>query len=315
MSKQGYIQRYLLIIRLIRNNRYISLPELIRKVEDGLVYFDDTEDIGVSRRTILRDLKEIRSGLGISIEYSKAENGYYIPEDEDQISDIERILEQYDLVTSLHAREELSSFVFPERRKPRGTEHLSPLIHAIKRSLVVEFTYVKFNNSVSRTRSVMPYALKEGRGRWYLLAIEIGENVRHAGEIKSWGLDRIKDLTVTKNRFMRNPAVDPEKEFKDVVGVYSNNDLPVEEVILSFSPKGGRYNEAFPLHESQETLVDDGKEFRIRLKVKITYDFKQELLSQSDDLVVIAPEHLRKELCKVYKKALKRNRESDTKTE
>ena len=40
MSKQGYIQRYLLIIRLIRNNRYISLPELIREVDDGLVYFD-----------------------------------------------------------------------------------------------------------------------------------------------------------------------------------------------------------------------------------------------------------------------------------
>ena len=226
MSKQGYIQRYLLIIRLIRNNRYISLPELIREVEDGLVYFDDTEDIGISRRTILRDLKEIRSVMGISIEYSRSENGYYIPDDEDQISDIERILEQYDLITSLHAREELSSIVFPERRKPRGTEFLTPLIHAIKRSLIVEFTYVKFNNYVSRSRSVMPYALKEGRGRWYLLAIEIGENVRHAGEIKSWGLDRIRDLNVTNNRFIRNPAIDPEKEFRDVVGVYSNNDLP-----------------------------------------------------------------------------------------
>ena len=45
MSKLGYIQRYMLIIRLIRNNRYISLPELIRKVEDGLVYFDDTEEL------------------------------------------------------------------------------------------------------------------------------------------------------------------------------------------------------------------------------------------------------------------------------
>ena len=63
--------------------------------------------------------------MGISIEYSRSENGYYIPDDEDQISDIERILEQYDLITSLHAREELSSIVFPERRKPRGTEHLS----------------------------------------------------------------------------------------------------------------------------------------------------------------------------------------------
>ena len=138
MSKQGYIQRYLLIIRMIRNNRYISLLELIRKVEDGLAYYEDTEDVGISRRTILRDLKEIRSGMGISIEYSRTENGYYIPEDEDQVSDIERILEQYDLITSLHAREELSSIVFPERRKPRGTEHLSPLIHAIKRSLIVE---------------------------------------------------------------------------------------------------------------------------------------------------------------------------------
>ena len=112
MSKEGYFQRYMLIIRLIRNNRYISLSELIRKVEDGLAYFDETEDVGVSRRTILRDLNEIRSGMGISIEYSRTENGYYIPEDEDKMSDLERILEQYDLITSLRAREELSSFVF-----------------------------------------------------------------------------------------------------------------------------------------------------------------------------------------------------------
>ena len=307
MSKQGYIQRYLLIIRLVRNNRYIPLSELVRKVEDGLAYYDDTDDIGVSRRTILRDLREIRSGMNISIEYSRQEKGYYIPEDEDQISDIERILEQYDLVTSLHAREELASIVFPEKRKPRGTGFLSPLIHAIKRGLIVEFTYVKFNNSVSSFRRVMPYALKEGRGRWYLLAVEIGENVRHAGEIKSWGLDRIRDLIVTKERFTRNPAIDPEKEFKDVIGAYSKEELPVEEVILSFSPKAGRYNEAFPLHSSQETLVDNDEEFRIRLRIKITYDFKQELLSQSRDLVVIAPEHLRRELCEIYRKALERN--------
>ena len=311
MSKQGYIRRYLLIIRIIRNNRYISLQELIRKVDDGLAYYDDTGDVGVSRRTILRDLQEIRSGMNISIEYSRTEKGYYIPEDEDQFSDIERILEQYDLLTSLRAREELSAFVFPEKRKPRGTGNLSPLIHAIRRNLIVEFTYVKFNNSVSSFRSVMPYALKEGRGRWYLLAVEIGENVRHAGEIKSWGLDRIRDLIVTEKRFTRNPAIDPEKEFKEVIGAYSKEELPVEEVILSFSPKAGRYNEAFPLHSSQETLVDNDEEFRIRLRIKITYDFKQELLAQSDVLTVIAPEHLRQELCEVYRKALERNGISD----
>ena len=89
-------------------------------------------------------------------------------------------------------------------------------------------------------------------------------------------------------------------------GAYSSNSLSVEEVVLSFSPKSGRYNDAFPLHESQETLVDDGKEFRIRLRVKLTRDFIQELLSQSEDLVVISPKHLRKELRDIYRKAMKR---------
>lgn len=306
MSKEGYIQRYLLIIRLIRNNRFISLPELMRKVEDGLAYYNAGEGVGVSRRTIMRDLNEIRSGMNISIEYSRQEKGYYIPEDEYQIADIERILEQYDLIASLRAREELSSIVFPEKRKPRGTEHLNRLISAIKRSLIVEFYYVKFNNTISRLRQVMPYALKESRGRWYLLAVEIGENVRHAGEIKIWGLDRIHNLKVTDMRFSRDSSIDVEKEFKDVFGIYSGDILPVEEVILSFSPRSGRYNEAFPLHESQETLVDDDKEFRIRLHLKLTYDFKQELLSQINDLVVIAPEHLRKEICEICRKAQER---------
>lgn len=123
MSKQGYILRYLLIVRLIRNRRYISLPDLVREVEDGLAYYDDADEVGVSRRTILRDLKEIKSGMDISIEYSRRHKGYYIPEDEDRMSDIERILEQYDLITSLQAREELSQIVFAEKRKARGTEH------------------------------------------------------------------------------------------------------------------------------------------------------------------------------------------------
>ena len=52
MSKQGYIQRYLLIIRLIRNNRYISLPELIREVDDGLVYFDFCRKTGITLKNI-----------------------------------------------------------------------------------------------------------------------------------------------------------------------------------------------------------------------------------------------------------------------
>ena len=88
----------MLIIRLVRSRPYISLEELVREVECAMAYYDDEGTAGVSRRTVLRDIGDIRSGLGVSIEYSRSEGGYYIPEDEDRISDLERVLEQFQRV-------------------------------------------------------------------------------------------------------------------------------------------------------------------------------------------------------------------------
>ena len=308
MSKLGYIQRYIQIIRIVGSHPYIALNELVERVVDAMLQYDDTGSVGVSERTIKRDISDIRSGLGVSIDYSRSRNGYYIPEDEECLSDIAVVLDRLDLVTSLRARQELSSIIYTEKRKARGTEYLNPLIGAIKRHSVVEFTYVKFDGSEPRRRRVMPYALKEGQGRWYLLAVETPqvEAVTAPGEIKSWGLDRIRDLKLTDNHFIPDPDIDVEADFKDSFGVFSNRDVPVEEVILSFSPKEGRYCKAYPIHESQEVLIDNDKEFRIRLRLRITFAFRREILSRIDDVVVIAPARLRDEIKAVCSEALRR---------
>ena len=308
MSKLGYIQRYIQIIRIVGSHPYIALNELVERVVDAMLQYDDTGSVGVSERTIKRDISDIRSGLGVSIDYSRSRNGYYIPEDEECLSDIAVVLDRLDLVTSLRARQELSSIIYTEKRKARGTEYLNPLIGAIKRHSVVEFTYVKFDGSEPRRRRVMPYALKEGQGRWYLLAVETPqvEAVTAPGEIKSWGLDRIRDLKFTDNHFIPDPDIDVEADFKDSFGVFSNRDVPVEEVILSFSPKEGRYCKAYPIHESQEVLIDNDKEFRIRLRLRITFAFRREILSRIDDVVVIAPARLRDEIKAVCSEALRR---------
>lgn len=308
MSKLGYIQRYIQIIRIVGSHPYITLNELVERVEDAMLQYDDTGSVGVSERTIKRDISDIRSGLGVSIDYSRSRNGYYIPEDEECLSDIAVVLDRLDLVTSLRARQELSSIIYTEKRKARGTEYLNPLIGAIKRHSVVEFTYVKFDGSEPRRRRVMPYALKEGQGRWYQLAVETPqvEAVTAPGEIKSWGLDRIRDLKLTDNHFVPDPDIDVEADFKDSFGVFSNRDVPVEEVILSFSPKEGRYCKAYPIHESQEVLIDNDMEVRIRLRLRITFAFMREILSRIDDVVVIAPARLRDEIKAVCSEALRR---------
>ena len=302
MAKTGYIQRYLLIIRKVNKHRYISLNELMNEVEKEIAIYEDTDTVGFSKRTIQRDFDDIRNIFKIDIMYSKANNGYYISEDDK--ADIEKHLEYLDLLGTLNSG--LEKFVFPEKRKSKGTEYLYPLISAIKSSRIVEYRYRKFDNTVTKEkRIVQPYAIKEFKNRWYLLAIEIDGRLDERGQIKTWGLDRIENFYTTNKLFDKNTRIDIEFEFKNCFGIHSDEDKDVEEVILSFTSMSGKYNEALPLHDSQETLIDNEKEFRIKLKVKITYDFIMELLSQSEDLKVIAPKHLRERLIDIHQKAMK----------
>ena len=307
MAKIGYIQRYLLIIRQVKRNKFISLDELIDSVQNQIAYYDDTDSIGISKSTIRRDLREIRNSFYIEIKYSKANNGYYIPDEDNMSSDFEMILESLDLLGVLYADKKLPDFVFTEKRKSKGTEHLPLLVNAIKNSFITEFFYLKYDNTFSHIRKVEPYALKEFKGRWYLLAPEIDGKLEERGMIKTWGLDRIQNPKVTHKRFNKNPHIPIEKEFKNSFGIFSNKEKEVEEVILSFTPMGGKYNESFPLHDSQETLIDNEHEFRIRLRIKLTYDFIMELLSQSEKMRVIAPAHLRDALIDIHKKAIELN--------
>ena len=299
-SKTGFLQRYLIIIQQVRKNRYISINELIKKVRDSIAFYDN---VGVSESTVRRDLREIREKLYLDVKYSKAQNGYYIDEDEG-LSDIEMMLEPLNLLGAVYLDKKLPNFLFTEKRKPKGMENIPLLIHAIKNSLVTEFFYLKYDNTSQHTRKVEPYALKEFKDRWYLLAMEIDGRPEDRGCVKTWGLDRIKNLCVTNKKFWKDTKINIENDFAFSFGIYSDKDKEAEEVTLSFSPMGGKYNESFPLHESQETLIDNEFEFKIRLKVKLTYDFIMELLSQSENMKVIAPEHLKQKLIDIHKRAV-----------
>lgn len=301
MAKTAYIQRYLLIIRKIKNHPFISLNELIKEIENEISFLDFSDNVGLSKRTIQRDFKDILEIFKIDILYSKLNDGYYIEENEN--SNLERQLEYYDMVETFDMS--LDNCIFFEKRKSRGTEYLQPLLMAIKKSQIVEFRYRKFDNTVTKEiRTVEPYALKEFKNRWYLLAVEEGGRLEERGHIKTWGLDRIENFQPTSRFFNKNESLNVEDEFKNAFGIFSNEEKEVEEVILSFSPLIGKYNASLPLHSSQETLIDNDKEFRIKLNVKITEDFINELLSQSEDLQVISPIHLRDKLIEIHQKAI-----------
>lgn len=92
MSKMGWLHRYVLIVDLIRNNRYISLEDLIVRLQKSL---KDVDGAAISKRTVQRDMKDLDTNV-ISIKYSKTNKGYFIPQDE--VSELERMLKVFDML-------------------------------------------------------------------------------------------------------------------------------------------------------------------------------------------------------------------------
>lgn len=300
MSRIHHLIRNILIIYKIKNNKYINFNELTAYLEKEL-RFRDIYDTGLSRRTIQRDIQNIRTEFGIDIEYCRRNQGYYI-ENTSIRSDTERFLDSIDLFSSLNSETGIPDFVLAEKHRPMGTQHLYSLVYAIKNSFRISFLYRKFGSDEFSLRELEPYAVKECRGRWYLIG-----RTKGLIDLKTYGLDRIDNLVISDETFPKDNTIDVPEKFRYSYGIYSSDEYPVEDVILSFDARDGSYLKSLPLHHSQEVITDNKDEFVIRLRLKITLDFIMELMSRSWSLKVIEPLSLREQIHSICKSALERN--------
>jgi proteasome accessory factor B len=213
---------------------------------------------------------------------------------------LQRQLEAFDLFNSLNMAKDLQMNVFLEKRRPQGTEHLFGLLHAIKNRLQIKFTYHKFWEEEPTHREVYPYALKEFKNRWYLLAKE-----RYDTVVKTYGLDRIRDLEIITNTFQYPADYSAEEQFRYCFGIIAPNDLEPQEVILSFTHGQGKYIKSLPLHHTQKVLTDSKSELKISLRIFITFDFVMELLSYGDKIKILHPQSLANEIKQTHERAFK----------
>ncbi len=303
-KKVEYIMRWAFIYCKIESSKYITLDELIIAVRNKMEIFSTTF-VGISKRTIERDIQEIKA-MGLGIEYSKTKKGYYIPNDEKVDSEFACLRNHFKFLNSFNIKEHIPNFVLTESREPRGSRHIFSLIHAIENNLIVELDYRKFDNT-SKRRKLKSYGLKEFKGRWYLLAQEIEGKLEERGLIKTWGLDRCFDINITSLKFRPDANLDIKKIFKDCYGIYSNLEEQAEDVILSFTPEIGRFVKADPWHESQEVILENEVEIRIKLHVVISHDFIEQALSLCENMKVISPKSLREKIVQILRKSIEIN--------
>jgi len=295
MSTRATLIRHNLIINKLRRrsasfkeiDAYLTQQEELQKYK-----------LRVDKRTFRRDIIDILSLYQISIEYDKKEGGYRIVTDNLSESN-NRLFEAFDTFNAFNLTNDLSRYVHFEKRKPKGTENLYGLIHAIKTKVKIEFTYRDFWEEEPRNCIAEPHFLKEFKNRWYILAKHMADN-----KVRRFALDRLTDLSITKKQFNSRDEYNIEADYKDCFGIIPPNAAQPSEVILSFDAYQGKYIQSLKLHHSQETIINNEDELQIKLKLFITHDFIMELLSYGETVTVIKPESLKNEIKALLQNAL-----------
>jgi len=264
---------------------------VIHKLEEQALRDDKTVP-DFSKRTFERDLKDIEQIFGVVIAYSRASRGYQM-ESATELQDavLEQMLTGFEVLNALRLTQKVAPHIITEEKEPLGTEHLNSLLQAIENRLQAEFTHHKYWEDQPTKRRVDPYALKESNYRWYLVAKDHKDN-----KVKTFGLDRISNLSISRKSFHVDPALDLNSKFKYSFGVIGSDQTEPEEIHLSFTPFQGKYVKSLPLHSSQEIVRDTDEELLIRLTVHPTPDFIMHLLSYGKELTVVKPASLKKRM-------------------
>ena len=296
MSTQGTIKRYILIIEKINDSKYPSLENLREFLRD--------QGFEISERTLQRNIEAIRLEFNIDIKYDYNHKGYYI--DKDSTDSLETFLKFLEIAGTAELisdsikedRKTLHYLSFDTAAYLKGVEYLKILLKAIKDSKVVTFNKVNYKSEKNSEYLVEPYLLKEYQNRWYLVGY-----VPKIKEVRTFGLDRIDQVQVLKEKFKKDKEIKPLEMFDNIIGV-NGEDGKVEEVHLSLTPLQGKYLKSLPLHKSQQIIKEDQKETVISLKVVVNYELLQRILMLGYQCTVLQPKSLVEEVKNSLKESL-----------
>lgn len=189
---------------------------------------------------------------------------------------------------------------FEQNELLKGTEFLGKLIDLALNHQPVNIVYRTFAGN-ENTTIIHPYHIKQFNNRWFLIGLQEGV---HGNYITNKALDRIVRFTHANVPFIPNTEIDFNDYFKDIIGVTLPKEYPEpEEIILQFDAARFPYVISKPIHASQ--IVEDEEKHIIKLKVRPNKELEARIFSFGNQVTVIKPIWLRKQMIKKFEDILK----------
>ena len=291
---KNLLNKYVWLVETIYKAKKISFEEINQRWVDN----DLSEGKPLPIRTFHKWRQAIEEMFGLIIENENGGQYRYYIENADDLRNGSMRSWLFNTLTVSNLMMESASIkdkiLFEEI--PDGEQYLPVILDALKNSHVLGMTYQSFSRDEANTFEVEPYCLKTFKQRWYLVA-----RSPYYDKIMIYSLDRVKWLGLTEKSFKYPKSFIPEKFFEDSFGIIADTKVKIETVKLKVSAGQANYLRSLTLHQTQKEIerTDEYSIFTVRLRP--TFDFRQEILSQGCDIEVLEPTWFRDEIAEISK--------------
>ncbi|PHR96644.1 MAG: hypothetical protein COA80_08570 [Leeuwenhoekiella sp.] len=302
MSTYDKVSRLGKIVSLVKNRPGISQAQMMQAL------FPDVDSNPKSTRTLERDLAAIRREFFIPIDYQPAQQGYTLDESAleatyeflklVEFANVGKLLQdgKTDLRTFSDIVELDDSSIF------KGIDQVKRIIAAIQQKQKIRFRHINYWEESEKEYTITPLKIKEYLNRWYVIGLP-----DKTKEIRTFGIDRLKDLTTAGGSRIQFKDYEAQlNQFYNIVGLnFNEGDGKVKRVKLKVFHKHLKYLDSLPLHHSQDIQWKAGEEHGIvSYRLVPNYELKTQILKMHSFAEVLEPVELREEIKSMLQEAL-----------
>ena len=282
-------------------NKYIWLVNTLRRYRNGATleqlrgnWYDsdlNVDNSELNARTFFRWKEGVQDQFGIIIECDTSRGYKYYIENDNHLEQDRTISWMLHTVTVSNIIEGFKGHkdkIILENI-PSGEKFLIQIMKAIKSCNQLQMVYHKFDEVKARPEAIInPLCLRLFNRCWYAV-VEYVETAQR----KVLALDRIEELTTSKQRFTYPKDFDAKEYFKFDYGIAVGFDEEPCFIHLKVNKKQRPYTRALPLHESQKEIETTEEYSIFEYYLKPSNDFARAILPYGQNYEVLKPKELR----------------------
>lgn len=284
------IKRYVWLVNTLLQRKSLTFKEICELWDRSSL--SDGKQLAL--RTFHQHREAIAELFGVEIACDTATYKYYISSlDELKNNSAQQwLFNSFAISNTIEAGRNMKDRILFEEI-PSGAEFAQIVVDAMQQNKVLFVDYKPFQGEKFELY-LQPYAMRVYNQRWYVVG-----RFKESGKIRNIALDRILRMEITDESFVMPEDFDASEYYANTVGIFVNENLKPQRVVLRTFGVSTEYMRSVPLHHSQQEIATNGDEYSdFEYHLNLTPELTGKLLSKGDWVEVLEPKSLREEVKK-----------------